>query len=115
MIQKKDNNRVNIIYSTNPDFQYEYKEKDVFVTLPNNQQNLKISRDRKQRAGKTVTVITGFIGSKEDIEKLSKTLKTKCGSGGSVKDGQILIQGDFCDKILNFLLNEGYKAKRAGG
>ena len=112
---KKDNSRINIVYSTNPDFQYKYQEKEEPLTLPNHQQNLKIFRDRKQRAGKTVTLITGFVGSKDDIEKLGKTLKTKCGTGGSVKDGQIIIQGDFCDKILNFLLNDGYKAKRAGG
>jgi translation initiation factor 1 len=115
MPHKKDKNRVNIVYSTNPDYNYEFEKAEEALTLPNKQQDLRVMLDRKQRAGKKVTLITGFKGSKDDLENLGKTLKSKCGTGGSVKDGQIIIQGDFCDKILQYLSAEGYKAKRAGG
>jgi translation initiation factor 1 len=115
MSNKKDKNRVNIVYSTSPDFKYEYDKVEETNTLPNKQQDLRVMLDRKQRAGKKVTLITGFKGSKDDLEKLGKTLKSRCGTGGSVKDGEIIIQGDFCEKILQYLLTEGYKAKRAGG
>jgi translation initiation factor 1 len=115
MSQKKDKNRVNIVYSTNPDFKYEYNEADKFETLPLQQQNLRVQLDRKQRAGKAVTLITGFKGSKDDCEALGKMLKTKCGVGGTVKDQEILIQGDFCDKVLQLLIVAGYKTKRSGG
>jgi translation initiation factor 1 len=115
MLKQKDKNKINIVYSTNPDFKYEYEKSEESVTLQNKQQDLRVMLDRKQRAGKKVTLITGFVGSKDDLEKLGKTLKSKCGTGGSVKDGQILIQGDFCDRILQYLQAEGYRAKRSGG
>lgn len=112
---KNKKERLDIVYSTNPDFDYNYKEEEVIETLPPNQQDLRVMLDKKQRKGKAVTLITGFIGSEEDLKDLGKVLKTKCGTGGSVKDGEIIIQGDFRVKILEILKNEGYKAKQAGG
>lgn len=114
-MSNKIKDRVNIVYSTNPDFKYETEQDSEVDTLPKNQQNLKVMLDKKQRAGKMVSLITGFVGSTNDLEALGKLLKTKCGVGGTVKDGEILIQGDFRDKILQLLLSEGYKAKKAGG
>ena len=115
MSQKKDKARINVVYSTNPNFIYEQNQSEEFATTPNQQQNLRVLLDRKQRAGKAVTLITGFIGKTDDLEKLGKLLKTKCGVGGTVKEGQILIQGDFCDKIIKLLTDDGYKVKRSGG
>lgn len=103
----------NIVYSTNPDFQYE--EEEHIETLPNNQQQLRVMLDKKQRAGKKVTLVTGFTGANEDLQQLGKQLKNICGSGGSVKDNQIIIQGDFRERILQYLIKEGYKAKLSGG
>lgn len=104
----------NIVYSTNPDFDLNPKEEEIH-TLPPQQQNLRVLLDRKQRGGKQVTLVTGFIGNSADLEALGKTLKTKCGTGGSVKDGEIIIQGDNRQKVLEFLVKSGYKAKQAGG
>ena len=111
----KDKKRIDIVYSTNPDFQYEREQEREEETLPPQQQNIKVLLDRKQRAGKVVTLITGFVGKSEDLEKLGKLLKTKCGVGGTVKDRQIMIQGDFCDKVMQILTNEKFKVKRSGG
>ena len=114
-MSKKEKNRVGIVYSTNPSFQYETNNQEEQETLSPNLQNLKVQLDRKQRAGKQVTLITGFVGSEEDLINLSKVLKTKCGVGGSAKDGEIILQGDFRDKVIALLTQEGYKVKRVGG
>jgi len=107
--------RLGTVYSTNPDFRYEKEGEEEDNTLPSKQQNLKVSLDRKKRRGKNVTLVTGFIGAEDDLKTLGKLLKTKCGVGGTVKDGEILIQGDFCNKIIEILKKEEYKVKRSGG
>lgn len=109
------NNKSGIVFSTNSNFKFADGIKPIETTLPPAQQDLRIQLDKKQRAGKAVTLITGFAGKENDLEALAKTLKQKCGVGGSAKDGEILIQGDHRDKILALLTSAGYKAKKAGG
>jgi len=104
-----------IMFSTDPDFVYENAQEETQETLPNGQQNLRVMLDRKNRGGKTVTLITGFVGTQGDLEHLTKTLKTKCGVGGSAKDGEIILQGDFKEKAFLYLQKEGYKVKKSGG
>lgn len=112
---KKDKNRINVVYSTNPNFNYEHDEQEEAQTLLNGEQLLYVSLDRKQRAGKEVTLIEGFVGTDEDLKELGKMLKSKCGVGGTAKDGEIMVQGSFRDKIIEILTKEGYKTKRKGG
>ena len=108
--------RLNVVYSTNPDYNYEMDDDEEQVTLEPPQQNLRVQLDRKNRGGKVVTLITGFVGTENDLKDLGKLLKTKCGVGGSAKDGEMIIQGDFKQKIVELLKKEGYtKPKAVGG
>ena len=108
----KNNNdwkeRLNVVYSTNPNFNYETDDDEEQVTPAPAPQNLRVQLDRKNRGGKVVTLITGFVGTDNDLKDLGKFLKTKCGVGGAAKDGEIIVQGDFKQKILELLKKEGY-------
>ena len=110
---KNKQNKQGVMYSTNPDFEFEY-ENEGMDTLANNAQHLKICID-KHRAGKIAVIIKDFVGTTEDLKALGKMLKTKCGVGGSAKNGEIIIQGDVRDKIMDILNKEGYNYKRVGG
>ena len=106
--------REGVVYSTSSEFEFNYKQDEQPATLPPQQQQLRVSLDKSMRAGKQVTLVTGFIGATADLERLGKLLKSKCGVGGSVKSGEVIIQGDHRDKIVSILQKEGYKAKRSG-
>lgn len=108
-------NKVNVVYSTNPNFGFEYDEDENDETLPPGEQGLYVSIDRKQRKGKEVTLVEGFKGDPDDLKDLGKMLKSKCGVGGSVKDGEIIIQGNVRDKVFDLLIKEGYSVKKKGG
>ncbi len=107
--------KLNIVYSTNPNFQYEFEEEESVESKPNNQQKLYVSIDKKQRGGKEVTLVEGFVGPEEELKELGKLLKSKCGVGGSVKDNEIIIQGNFKDKVYDLLVKENYKVTKKGG
>ena len=100
--------RLGMVYSTNPDFQFETLETEEIDTLPNSQQKLRVRIEKNGRKGKTVTLITNFIGKEEDLKVLGKLLKTKLCTGGSTKDGEIIIQGDVRIKVIELLKEEGY-------
>ena len=104
--------RLNIVYSTNPNFQYTTDEMEENETLPKQQQKLRVSIEKNHRGGKTVTIVRNFIGTSDDMKELGKLLKTKCGVGGSTKEGEILIQGDFKEKVIEILKKEGYTQTR---
>jgi len=107
--------RLGMVYSTNPDFQFESGEEEEEEALAPEQLLLYVSLDKKNRKGKKVTLVEGFKGSSEDLKSLAKELKSRCGVGGSVGDGQILIQGDFRDRVVTLLQEKGFKVKRSGG
>jgi len=114
-MSKKNKGLQGVVYSTDPDFGYVSDVSEILNTLEPRLQVLRLQLDRKQRGGKAVTLVTGFVGHQVDLELLGKKLKQKCGVGGSAKDGQIIIQGDFREKVLTLLLVEGYKVKKIGG
>lgn len=115
MKQGKSQKAEGIVYSTNPDFQYQYNTEQEQETLPPQQQNLRIMLDKKLKVGKKATLITGFVGKESDLADLAKQLKNLCAAGGSVVDGDVLIQGDFRQKVFDFLQKKGFKTKIAGG
>lgn len=112
---KKKNNRIDVVYSTNPNFSYELEHEEEQETLEPKHQLLYVSVDRKNRGGKEAVLVEGFVGTQEDLGDLSKTLKSKCGVGGSAKDGVIIIQGNFKQKVADLLTQAGYKVKLKGG
>ncbi len=110
-VEKKDvdrKKRVGVVYSTNPDFGYVEDTPDAIDTLPKNQQKLRLNIERAGRSGKTVTIVKGFVGTDDDMNALCQMLKKKCGVGGSMKDGEIIIQGDLRQRMLEILRNEGF-------
>jgi translation initiation factor 1 len=112
---KKFNSFDGIVFSTNPDQALSAFDDLQVETKTPSKQDLRVQLDKKQRGGKAVTLVTGFIGNEDDLKNLGKLLKTKCGVGGSAKEGEILIQGDFRQKVMDLLINEGYKVKKIGG
>lgn len=113
----KDNDwkdRLNVVYSTNPDFQYNQGGKEEEETIPPQKQNLVVAIEKKNRGGKTVTLVKGFVGKEDDLAELGKKLKVKCGVGGSVKEGEIIIQGEFKMRIADLLKEWGYRVKISG-
>ena len=102
-------NAIGVVYSTNPDFQYQYDDEPEAATLPPQQQKLRVRLEKHHRGGKTVTLVTGFVGSQADLEELGRTLKIRCGVGGSAKDGEILVQGDHVEKVRQILASLGYR------
>lgn len=106
--------RLGMVYSTNPDFQYETDADGAAETPPPAQQELRVWLDRKQRGGKVVTLVRGFVGRDADLQELARLLKTKCGVGGTAKQGEVIIQGDHRDRVVDILVRSGYRCKKAG-
>ena len=116
MGKKNKNRRTGIVFSTNPDHEYEYDNNQEEETMAKSDQKLRVMIDRKKRKGKEVTLVTGFIGQEDDLKALGKLLKSKCGVGGSVKDGEILVQGNNKQKVIDLLIKDGYsQTKGVGG
>ncbi len=115
MMENDWKKRLGVVYSTNPEYGYESDREEERETLAPGKQKLYVSLDKKNRKGKAVTLVEGFHGSGEELKALGKELKGKCGSGGSVKEGEIIIQGDFRDRIFTLLKEKGYGVKRKGG
>ena len=107
--------QLNAVYSTDPNFNYEITDDEEQTTLPPPQQHLRVQLDKKNRNGKVVTLVSGFVGTNNDLKELGKLLKSRCGVGGSTKDGEIIVQGDFKQKVLELLKNEGYKQTKPVG
>lgn len=107
--------RLNVVYSTNPNYNYEMDDDDEQTTLQPSQQRLRVQLDRKNRGGKVVTLVTGFVGTEGDLKELGKLLKNKCGVGGSAKNGEIIVQGDFKQKVLELLKKEGFTQTKPVG
>ncbi|MFD1315454.1 translation initiation factor [Namhaeicola litoreus] len=103
------------VFSTNKELNYNDDDQDLIETLPPSEQLLEAHFSNKNRAGKTVTIIKGFVGKEEDLKDLAKLIKTKCSVGGTIKEGEIMIQGNFREKVMEILKKEGYKVKRVGG
>jgi translation initiation factor 1 len=104
--------RLNVVYSTNPNFSYETEEEEVQETLPAAKQRLRVTLDRKNRGGKVVTLVTGYVGDDDSLKELGRLLKSKCGVGGAVKDGEIIVQGDFREKVIEILKKEGFTSTK---
>lgn len=104
-----------MVYSTDPDYRYETGETGQAETLPPGRQDLRVWLDRRNRGGKQATIVKGFTGSDDDLRELARMLKGKCGVGGTAKDGEIIIQGDFRDRVVAILTEAGYRTKKAGG
>jgi len=117
MGKKNKKNRSGIVFSTNPDYEYSYEENNdnQEATMNPAQQKLRVMIDRKKRRGKEVTLVTGFVGREDDLKDLGKFLKTKCGGGGSAKDGEIMVQGNHKDKVIKLLIEKGYSQTKGSG
>ena len=114
-MSKKNKKIINVVYSTNPDFEFQEEDNAEYETRPPKEQLLYVSLDRKNRGGKEVSLVEGFVGTDDDLKDLSKLLKNKFGVGGSAKNAEILIQGNFVKKMVIFLIEKGYRVKQKGG
>jgi translation initiation factor 1 len=109
-VSNRNKKKIGVVYSTNPEFEYRQNDEE-HETLPNNRQQLRVRIEKNHRGGKTVTVVDGFVGTQSDLESLAKSLKQKCGTGGSAKDGLILIQGEMKERVVHLLNEMDYRAK----